>query len=330
MRRLWRDRGGRLAMLVMLALSLIAAGADLLASDLPLAVRVEGVTYWLPCVTRPSALRSASQLSLASRAEWMVRTPIHYGPLQTLAVTGEDRPEPPPWAPDERHWLGTDELGRDVAARLIHGARVSLLVGLLTMLIAVGVGLLIGGVSGYAGGVTDAALSRLLEVMQTFPVVFFLIALLSVLRTQSLLPLVIALGLTRWTEVARLVRAEVLSLESREFVLAARALGASPARIITRHLLPNALGPVLVVATFGVGSAILLETALSFLGIGVAPPTASWGELLTEAHRTLQHPGAWWLAVFPGLAIALTVLTVNALGEALRRALGAERGRTGA
>lgn len=304
---------------MLLFLGLIALCADVLASDLPLAVRVDGKTWWLPCVTRPAALRGQSQLTLATTSEWMWRTPIHYGPLQTLAVTGEDRPTPPPWAPDAAHWLGTDELGRDVAARLVHGARVSLLVGLLAMLIAVGVGLLVGGISGYAGGVIDAVLSRVLEVMQTFPLLFFLIALLSVLRTQSLWPLVIALGLTRWTEVARLVRAEVLSLESREFILAARALGASPARIIWRHLLPNALGPVLVVANFGVGSAILLETALSFLGIGVAPPTASWGELLTEAHRTLHYPGAWWLALFPGLAIALTVLSVNALGEAVRR-----------
>lgn len=322
MKALWRDRGGRWALLVLLALSLTALFADVLASDLPLAVRVDGTTYWLPCVTKPAGLRGRSQISLAPSAEWLWRTPIHFGPLQTIAATGEDRPTPPPWAPDESHWLGTDELGRDVAARLVHGARVSLLVGFLTMLIAVGIGLLIGGISGYAGGLTDVVLSRVLEVMQTFPLVFFLIALLSVLRTQSLWPLVIALGLTRWTEVARLVRAEVLSLESREFVLAARALGASPSRIITRHLLPNALGPVLVVGTFGVGSAILLETALSFLGIGVAPPTASWGELLTEAHRTLQHPGAWWLAVFPGFAIALTVLTVNALGEAVRRVNG--------
>jgi peptide/nickel transport system permease protein len=304
----------------LLVLVLIALGADVLASDLPLAVRVDGTTFWFPCLTRPSALRGRSQISLQPTAEWLWRTPIHFGPLQTIAATGEERTTQPPWAPDETHWLGTDELGRDVAARLVHGARVSLIVAFLTVLIAVGIGLLIGGVSGYAGGAVDAVLSRVLEVMQTFPLVFFLIALLSVLRTQSLWPLVIALGLTRWTEVARLVRAEVLSLESREFILAARALGASPARIIARHLLPNALGPVLVVATFGVGSAILLETALSFLGIGVAPPTASWGELLTEAHRTLHHPGAWWLAVFPGLAIALTVLSVNGLGEAVRRA----------
>jgi peptide/nickel transport system permease protein len=217
--------------------------------------------------------------------------------------------------------LGTDELGRDVAARLVHGARVSLLIAFFTVLIAVGIGMLLGGLAGYLGGAVDLVISRVLEVMQTFPLVFFLLALLAIVRVQSIWPLILALGLTRWTEVARLVRAEVLTLSQRDFVLAARAMGASPTRIIVQHLLPNALGPVLVVATFGVGSAILLETALSFLGIGVAPPTASWGELLTEAHRTLQHPGAWWLAVFPGLAIASTVLAVNALGEAVRRSV---------
>ncbi len=315
MRRLWGDRGGRRSLLFLGTLLVLALGADLLASDLPLAVRLDGQTWWLPCLSRPVALQGRS----LADAEWSWRTPIPWGPLQTVASTGEERPEPPPWAPDAHHWLGTDELGRDVAARLLHGARVSLFVAVFTVLISLGIGLLIGGVSGYAGGLVDAVLSRLLEVMQTFPLVFFLIALLSLIRVQSLWPLVLALALTRWTDVARLVRAEVLSLESREFVLAARALGASPARIITRHLLPNALGPVLVVATFGVGSAILLETALSFLGLGVAPPTASWGEMLTEAHRTLHHPGAWWLALFPGLAIASTVLAVNGLGEAVRR-----------
>ncbi|MFZ5445633.1 MAG: ABC transporter permease [Myxococcota bacterium] len=319
MKTLWRDRGGRRALLFLGALVAIALGADLLASDLPLAVRLDGTTWWLPCLTRPAALQGRA----LADAEWVVRTPIPWGPLQTIAATGEDRPLPPPWAPDERHWLGTDELGRDVAARLIHGARVSLFVAFFTVLIALGVGLLVGGVSGYLGGAVDAVLSRVLEVMQTFPLVFFLLAVLALVRVQSLWPLVLALGLTRWTDVARLVRAEVLSLSTREFILAARALGASPARIIVRHLLPNALGPVLVVATFGVGSAILLETALSFLGIGVAPPTPSWGELLTEAHRTLHHPGAWWLAVFPGAAIASTVLAVNALGEAVRRSVDA-------
>lgn len=315
MRSLWRDRGGRFALITLGLLIIAALGADLLASDWPLAAKIDGQTFWLPCVTRP---RDFPATKLSS-AEWVWRTPIPFGPLQTLASTGEVRTEAPPWAPDGSHWLGTDELGRDVAARLVHGARVSLLVGFIAVLISVVIGLLLGGLAGSLGGWVDLVVSRVLEVMQTFPLIFFLLALLAILRVQSLTPLILALGLTRWTEVARLVRAEVLSLRTREFVLAAQAMGAGPGRILFVHLLPNALGPVLVAATFSVGSAILLESALSFLGLGVAPPTASWGELLTEAHRTMQHPGAWWLAVFPGLAIALTVLAVNALGEAVRR-----------
>jgi len=316
-KRLWRDRGGRLALIFIGALVFAALGADLLASDLPLYVELDGTSYVAPCLTRPAQLQGRDLTSATS----IVRTPIPWGPLQTFATTGETRLESPPWAPNERHVLGTDELGRDVAARLVHGARVSLLIAFFTVLIAVGIGMLLGGLAGYLGGAVDLVISRVLEVMQTFPLVFFLLALLAIVRVQSIWPLILALGLTRWTEVARLVRAEVLTLSQRDFVLAARAMGASPTRIIVQHLLPNAVGPVLVVATFGVGSAILLETALSFLGIGVAPPTASWGELLTEAHRTLQHPGAWWLAVFPGLAIASTVLAVNALGEAVRRSV---------
>ncbi len=294
-------------------LAALALGADLLASEYPLVGRAEGRLYVLPCLTKPTP---------PPVWEWQVRTPIPFGPLQTLAVTGEDRDEPPPWAPDSTHWLGTDELGRDVAARLLHGARVSLLVALLSVLLSVFIGAVVGGVSGYFGGATDAVLSRVVEVMQTFPLVFFLIALMSVLRTQSLWTLIIALGVTRWADMARLVRAEILTLKTRDFVLVARAQGASGAYILRRHLLPNALSPVLVAATFGAGSAILLESALSFLGLGVAPPTASWGELLTQAHRTLVHPGAWWLAVFPGVAIASTVLCVNAFGEALRARRG--------
>lgn len=319
LRRLWRERSARASLLVLATLVLVALAADLVASDLPLAVREGGTTHVLPCLTRPAALRGQTQASLALTAEWIWRTPVPFGPAQTIAATGEVRDTPPPWAPDGTHWLGTDELGRDVLARVVHGARVSLFVAFFTVLIAVGVGLLIGGVSGYAGGAIDATLSRVLEVMTTFPLVFFLIALMSLLRTQSLVPLVIVLGLTRWTDVARLVRSEVLKLKTLDFVLAARAMGASPARIIAQHLVPNALGPVIVTATFGVAAAVLLETALSFLGIGVAPPTASWGELLTQAHRTLVHPGAWWLAVFPGAAIALTVLAVNGIGESIQR-----------
>lgn len=312
---------GKLALWAVAGLIAVAIAADLLASDLPLAVRQGGVSHWLPMLTRPLELRGATQQSLEQNAEWIWRTPVPWGPNQTFAANTVQRDTPPPWGPDRAHWLGTDELGRDVLARLIHGARVSLTVGLFSMALCVLLGLLLGGLAGYYGGKTDAVISRLTEVMITFPTLFFVLAVLGLLRITSLIPLVVVIGFTRWTDIARLVRAEVLKLKGLDFITASRALGLSDARILLRHLLPNALSPVLVAATFGVASAILIESALSFLGLGAPPPTASWGELLTQAHRYLTHPGAWWLAVFPGLCIAVTVLALNELGEALRRLL---------
>ncbi|MBL8953709.1 MAG: ABC transporter permease [Myxococcaceae bacterium] len=311
------SRRARLAFGLLALLVGTALFADLLANELPLAVRTGGVTYVLPALTKPLALADTTQLGLASAAEWIVHTPVPFGPNQTFA-TAVTRAEAAPWAPDAEHLLGTDELGRDVLARLIHGARVSLLIGFGAVLIALLVGLFLGVVAGYYGGFIDAAISRLTEVTFTFPSFFFFIALAGMLRFTSVVPLVIVMGLTRWTDIARLVRAETLKLKELDFVLAVRVLGASDARILARHIVPNALPPVLVAATFGVASAILLESALAFLGIGVPPPTASWGELLIQAHRYLVHPGAWWLAVFPGLAVAGTVLTMNLVGEALQ------------
>ncbi len=312
---------GRLALGALLALVSVAIAADLLAADLPLAVRLNGHTHWLPMFTRPLTLRGANQQSLAGTAEWIWRTPVPWGPNQTFAANPLVHDTPPPWGPDPAHWLGTDELGRDVLARLIHGARVSLTVGFCSVALCVLIGLLLGGLAGYYGRGIDAVISRVTEVMITFPTLFFVLAVLGLLRISSLLPLVLVIGFTRWTDIARLVRAEVLKLKGLDFITASRALGLSDARILVRHLLPNALSPVLVAATFAVASAILTESALSFLGLGPPPPTASWGELLTQAHRYLTHPGAWWLAVFPGLCIAATVLALNELGEALRALL---------
>ncbi len=310
----------RLAVWVLLGFGGLALGADLIASDLPLAARVDGHTYLLPCLTHPVELRRHTQTTLGLAAEWLVRTPIAYGPQQPATLDDLARASPPPWPPEGRHWLGSDELGRDVLARLIHGARVSLFIALVTVVISVGLGVTLGAAAGFFRGPTDLLVSRVIEVMTTFPTVFFLIALMAVLRTQSVWPLVLVLGLTRWPEMARLARAEALALAEADFVLAARALGASGWRIVFRHVVPNVAGPVIVAATFAVGHVLLLESALSFLGLGVPPPTPSWGELLTEAHRTLIRPGAWWLALFPGLAIAAVVLSVNSLGERLRRA----------
>ncbi len=307
----------RLAFTALALLLCTAVFADLLASDLPLAVRVDGATFVLPAVTQPPELRDATHAMLAARAEWMLAAPIPFGPNHTFA-TALSRSEQAPWAPDGEHLLGTDELGRDVLARLIHGARVSLAIGFGAVLIAVLVGLFLGVIAGWYGGLLDATISRLTEITFTFPTFFFFIALAAMIRFTTVLPLVIVMGLTRWTDIARLVRAETLKLKELDFVLAARVLGASSPRLLVKHVVPNALPPVLVAATFGVASAILLESALAFLGIGVPPPTASWGELLIQGHRYLVHPGAWWLAVFPGLAVAGTVLTMNLVGQALQ------------
>ena len=220
--------------------------------------------------------------------------------------------------PSAQHWFGTDELGRDVFTRVIYGARVSLKVGFVAVGIAVLIGTAVGLVAGFYGGWVDSILMRLVDIMLCFPTFFLILAVIAMLE-PSIWYIMIIIGLTGWMGVARLVRAEVLTLREREFVLAARGLGASDLRIIVRHILPNAMSPVLVAATLGVAGAILTESALSFLGIGVQPPTPSWGNILTAGKDYIEF--AWWLSLFPGLAILVTVLAYNLLGEGLRDAL---------
>ena len=220
--------------------------------------------------------------------------------------------------PSGSHWFGTDELGRDVFTRIVYGARISLKVGFVAVGIATLIGTAVGLVAGFYGGWLDSLLMRLVDIMLCFPTFFLILAVIAMLE-PSIWYIMIIIGLTGWMGVARLVRAEVLTLREREFVLAARALGASDFRIITRHILPNALSPVLVAATLGVAGAILTESALSFLGIGVQPPTPSWGNILTAGKDYIEF--AWWLSLFPGLAILVTVLAYNLLGEGLRDAL---------
>lgn len=316
----FRRRRWALGALVLVGgLAFVALAADLIASDRPVAVKVDGRTRLLPAWTDPPELRTESFATLEARVRaqdgaWMVRPLIPFGPNQTSL---EETLAPPGSA----HLLGTDELGRDVLARLVHGARVSLTIGFVAVGLYVLIGVLLGAIAGYYGGKVDALISRLTEVMLSFPTFFLVLCVLGVMRVKTLIPVMVVIGLTRWTDVSRLVRAEVLRLRSADFVSASRVLGASDARIVLRHLVPNALGPVLVAATFGVAGAILLETALSFLGFGVPPPTASWGELLTQAHRYVTYPGAWWLTVFPGLAIFVTVTAFNLVGEGLRDAV---------
>ncbi len=218
-------------------------------------------------------------------------------------------------APSFEHWMGTDSLGRDVFSRMLYGARVSLWVGFVSVGLASLIGVTLGLLAGYYGGVVDETVMRLVDVMLCFPSFFLILAVIAFLE-PNLVNIMVIIGLTSWMGVARLVRAETLSLRERDFVAAARLAGAGPVRIIIRHILPNALAPVLVSATLGIAGAILTESALSFLGLGVQAPMASWGNILLEGKQTLGI--AWWLSSFPGFAILLTVLGYNLLGESLR------------
>ena len=218
--------------------------------------------------------------------------------------------------PASGHPWGTDQLGRDVLARMLFGARISLLVGFIAVGLATLVGVAVGSVSCYFGVWIDTLAMRLVDIMLCFPTLFLILAAVAFLE-PSLLNIMVIIGLTGWMEVARLVRAEILSLKEREFIQAARVIGASPGRIILRHLLPNAMAPILVSATLGIGSAVLIESALSFLGIGVQPPTPSWGNILSEGKETLGV--APWLTIIPGIAICWVVLGFNLVGEGLRR-----------
>ncbi|MBI5039456.1 MAG: ABC transporter permease [Nitrospirae bacterium] len=217
--------------------------------------------------------------------------------------------------PGSTHPLGTDDLGRDILSRMIWGARISLAVGFVAVGISTMVGILLGAVSGYYGGWIDRILMRFVDIMLSIPTFFLLLAVIAFLE-PSIWNIMIVIGLTSWMGVSRLVRAEVLSSREREFALAARAIGAGDLRMIFKHILPNSMAPVLVSAVLGVAGAILVESALSFLGIGVQPPTASWGNILTAGKDNIEI--AWWLSVFPGLAILVTVLAYNLLGEGIR------------
>ncbi|HDP34003.1 MAG TPA: ABC transporter permease, partial [Candidatus Hydrogenedentes bacterium] len=243
--------------------------------------------------------------------EFALRPPVPHSPLRQ-DLRNRLRP------PSREHPLGTDDRGRDVLSRIIWGARISMSVGFIAVGIAVIIGVVVGALAGFYGGKVDALILRVIEIWICIPSFFLIITVMAFLE-PSIVNIMIVIGLTGWPGVARLVRGEFLKQKEQEYAIAARASGLSDRRIIFRHLLPNSLSPVFVSATFGVAGAILTESGLSFLGFGVPPPTASWGEILKQSQSYVDF--AWWLVTFPGVAVFITVVSFNLVGDGLRDAL---------
>ena len=262
---------------------------------------------------RRSPLTVAGLALIATLALIAMLAPL-IAPTDPLKQVLSTRLKPPSWD----HWLGTDQLGRDVLSRMIYGARISLLIGTVVVGLAASVGTLVGLVAGYVGGWLDEGLMRLTDIFFAFPALILAMAISGALG-PSLTNAMIAIAVVSWPVYARLVRAQVLSLREREYVEAARSLGASAPRIVWQHILPNTLAPLLVQASFDMGSAILSAAGLSFIGFGTQPPTAEWGVMISEGRNYIATHS--WLSLFPGLAILLTVAAFNLIGDGLRDAL---------
>jgi len=315
-RQFRRRPRGIAGLVVIVLMAVVAVFAPFLAGDVPILMKKDGVLYVLPNIITYSSLQEQRLYANFDRwqpaeGEWAVRPPVPYG-YQRQALFERLQP------PSREHWLGTDDGGRDVLSRLIHAARISMSVGVVAVGIAVLLGVLLGALAGYYGGWVDSVVLRMIETMLVFPTFFFIITVIAFLP-PSIYNIMIVIGLTSWPGVARLVRGEVLRERQQDYVAAARATGLSATRIVFRHILPNAISPVFVYATFGVAGAILAESALSFLGFGIRPPDPSWGELLKQGKTHVDF--AWWLVLFPGLAIFVTVTAFNLVGESLRDAM---------
>ncbi len=319
--RLWSARTGSWDERVALAtvvLGLVAAwGWSWRDVGLPDRPKVVGVSQWDLAVRAFSKNRTAVLGLIVIVALYAVAlltpliTPFDpnlQGDLRTERLIGSSGAHP----------LGTDHFARDILSRLLYGARISLTIGFVAVGISVTIGTLVGAIAGFLGGLVDGVVMRFVDMVISFPRLILLITIIAIFE-PSIFLIVAVLGLTLWPSTARIVRGEVLSLREREFVQAAEALGYPKRRIILRHLIPNALAPVIVAATLGIGNTIVLEAGLSFLGLGVQPPTPSWGTMVADGRDHLLN--AWWLSTFPGLAIVFTVLSFNLVGDGLRDAL---------
>ena len=337
----WRDAWLRFrrkplamaALLFILFLVTVAIFSPAIAGTKPVLCRYKGHLY-APCLAYFSRglepaifatdrFRGTYPLNLKAKDpdSWAIGPLIFQDPYRAVRENEwPGRPANPSkdeGRPNAINLLGTDQYGVDVLAKMVHGTTVALLVGFVSMGLAGTIGIVAGALSGYCGGWVDMLLSRITEVVMCVPTLVLILALVAFVEKPTIWKTMAIIGATGWTGIARLARGEFMRLRSSEFVLAARAAGAGPLRIMLRHILPNALAPVLVPITFGIASAILIESSLSFLGFGSPPPSASWGGVLNDARSNLAM---WWLVVFPGTAIFLTVLSYNLLGEGLQEA----------
>jgi len=303
----------RISLIVIALLTLTALFADMIASDFPLIARYNGRLYIFPNLFAQKVFTTGTCPELKKRinpGDWMICSPLPFGPDHHDMTAIRQ-------SPGFVHILGTDDRGRDILSRIVHGTRVSLTVGLLAVMIYMLIGTILGLTAGYYGGLWDMIISRLIEIMLSFPTVFLIFGIIGLLTNPSVLLIMIVIGLTSWAYVAQLVRGEALRLREEAFVYAARALGAGDLRIILRCILPGLTGQLMVTATFGISNAILIEGFLGFLGFG--GEGVSWGQIFAQSDFGSMRD--WWVAIPAGLALFLTVLAYNMLGEAIREAL---------
>jgi peptide/nickel transport system permease protein len=308
-----KDRLALAGLILILFLLGVAVFENFLSGNRPILLKLDGKLYF-PVIFSYKEFFGVDFRELGEKLEkgdFAIFPPVRYSPTENdlLSVLSP---------PSRVHLFGTDDRGRDVLSRMIHGTRISLSIGFIAVGIASIIGIVMGGIAGFYGGPIDFAVSRVFEVMMTFPV-FFLILTILAFRDPSIYNIMIVIGATGWTGIARLVRGEFLKLREYDYVDAAIALGGSDFRVMLRHMLPNALAPVLVSATFGVAGAVLVESGLSFLGFGVPPPQPSWGDVLSQSQRYVDF--AWWLVLFPGAAIFLTVTAFNLMGDGFKTAI---------